>query len=109
MSKKDWKLGFKKIASSKGTDPFKMDITPYRDWRILVAAFSLGLIGSLGFNIYMSLEISGDGFTSEGIAATTVVKFNEEGLKKAITIIDEKEAQFEKVKTEGITVVDPSL
>lgn len=109
MPKKDWKAEFKKLTVSKGTDALKMEITPYRDWRIVVTVFFIGLVISLGFNIYMSIEINSDSFFATAPKSTGVIKFNEEGLAKVIAGFDEKSALFEKVKKEGVAVVDPSL
>jgi hypothetical protein len=110
MMKKNWKQEFKKITQSKGRDPLKMEITPYHDWRLAVIIFFGGLIGSLAFNIYMSIEISKDNFFAAPPRSVGVVKFNQEGLAKVMKSIDEKTALFEKVKNnEGAVAVDPSL
>lgn len=109
MPKKDWKAEFKKLTYSKGADALKMEITPYRDWRVVVIVFFIGLIGSMGFNIYMLIEIDRDTFFVAAPKSTGVITFNEEGLAKVVSGIDAKEALFEKTKTEGVSVVDPSL
>lgn len=109
MPKKNWKEEFKKLTYSKGSDPLKMELTPYRDWRILVIIFFFGLIGSLGFNIYMSIGINQDNFFVSSAKSTGVIKFDESGLNNLMVKIDQKSALFEKVKTEGVAVVDPSL
>lgn len=109
MQKRNWKAEFKKLTYSKGSDPLKMEITPYRDWRILVIAFSLGLIFSVGFNIYMSIEINRDSFFASATKAVGVIKFNETGLADVMVNIDEKAALFEKAKTERVTIVDPAI
>lgn len=109
MKKIDWKAELKKLTTTKGSDPLKMEITPYRDWRVVVIVFFVGLLTSFGFNIYMSIEINRDSFFAAAPKSTGVIKFNEDGLSKVITGIDEKAARFEKIKTEGVDVVDPSL
>lgn len=109
MPKKDWTAELKKLTYSKGVDKLKMEITPYRDWRVVVIIFFIALVGSFAFNIYMSIEINRDSFFATAPKTTGVIKFNEEGLAKVIKILDEKEALFEKAKTEGVTIVDPSL
>lgn len=86
-----------------------MEITPYRDWRILVTMFFVGLVVSIGFNVYMSTEISRDSFFTVTPKAFDGVKLNDDGLAKVIVDIDEKAARFETIKSEGVQVVDPSL
>ena len=109
MPKKNWKAELKKMTHTKGSDKLKMEITPFRDWRIIVAAFFIGLVFLVGFNVYMSIQINNDGFLSTSTKTPSVMKFNEKGLQDAIAIIDEKEALFEKIKNDGVTMVDPSL
>ena len=109
MLKKDWLKELKKLFSSKGTDPMKMEVTPFRDWRIVVVSFFVGLAVSLGFNIYMSIEINRDTFFTAIPAASESVALNKDGLMKVLAGLAEKEAVFEKTKKEGVVVVDPSL
>lgn len=109
MPKKDWKEEFKKLTYSKGTDALKMEIAPYRDWRIVALLFFCALVGSFAFNIYMSIEINSDNFFTAEIKQTGVTKFNEDGIAKIVSGIDEKATRFEKVVKEGVVAVDPSL
>lgn len=109
MPKKDWTKQAKKLFSSKGVDPLKMEITPYRDWRIVVIAFFVGLVVSFGFNIYMSVRINSDSFFATSQKKDEGVTLNKSGLTKVVEEFAAKEEVFNKVKTEGIVVVDPSL
>lgn len=109
MKKIDWKAEFKKLTTTKGSDPLKMEITPFRDWQVLVIVSSVALLASFGYNLYVSIEINRDSFFNAAPKSTGVIKFNEDGLAKVIVGIDEKAARFEKIKTEGVDVVDPSL
>lgn len=109
MFKKDWTKELKKLSFSKGVDPFKMEITPYRDWRILAGVFFIGLVVSLGFNIYMSVEINSDNFFATVPKTGGGAELNKNGLAKVLAGFADKKAAFEKVRTEGIFVVDPSL
>lgn len=110
MFKKDRiKEELKKLFSSKGSDPMKMEFTPYRDWRIVAMLFFVGLVASLGFNIYMSIEINRDSFFTATQKGGEEVALDKEGLEKVLAGFAEKESTFEKVKTEGVSVVDPSL
>ena len=109
MPKKDWKSEFKKLTYSKGVDKLKIEITPYRDWRIVVIVFFIVLVSSIWFNTYVFIEINRDTFFEAAPKSSGVVKFNEEGLTKVIAGLDEKRATFEKAKNEGVAIVDPSI
>lgn len=109
MFKKNWSKGLKKIFSTKGVDTLKMEIAPYRDWRILVSTFFVGLVASFGFNVYMSIKIDSDNFFATTPKSNSGVTLNEEGLTKILKELDEKSAAFEKVKNEGVAIADPSL
>jgi len=109
MLKKNLNALLKKFTSSKGVDTSKMEITPYRDWRIVVSVFFVGLVVSLGFNIYMSTEMNRDNFFVTAPKVSDAMKFNEKGFEEVIVDIDEKAARFEKAKTEGVSAADPSL
>lgn len=98
-----------KLSFLERNDALKMEVTPYRDWRIIVLFFFAGLVASVGFNIYMSIGINQDSFFSAAPKTADVVKFNSEGLAKVIAGIDEKAARFENAKTESVVVVDPSI
>lgn len=109
MLKKDWNKEFKKLTASKGSDPFKAEPTPYRDWRSLAMGFFAVLTLSVGFNIYMSIEINRDSFFTTTPTSDTGVVFNSEGLTAVLGNLAAKETVFEKLRTEGVSVVDPSL
>lgn len=109
ISLKNWKAEVKKLTYSKGADTLKMEISPYRDWRMVVIMFFIGLVFSFVFNVYMSIEINRDSFFTTGSRSAGSVKFNEQGLAKVVQGLDEKAAIFEKARTEGIKIVDPSL
>ncbi|HAS84701.1 MAG TPA: hypothetical protein DCS23_01325 [Candidatus Yonathbacteria bacterium] len=109
MQKKDWKAEFKKLTYSKGSDALKMEITPYRDWRILTILSFVGLVLAGSYNVYVMIQINRDSFYVAPPKSAGVAKFNEEGLAKVITSIDEKATNFEKAITEIRATVDPSL
>lgn len=109
MFKKDWNKEFKKLTASKSFDPFKIELTPYRDWRFLVAGFFVALVLSVGFNIYMSIEINRDNFFTTVPKIEQGAMFNNEGLTTVLDDLAAKEVAFEKLRTEGVQVVDPSL
>lgn len=109
MPKKDWSKEIKKMTATKGVDPYKMEITPFRDWKILVAYTFAGLIISLGYNVYMSFQINHESFFSVEKAAEGGAVFNSKALSEVLENIATKEANFEKIKKEGVPVSDPSI
>lgn len=109
MKKINLEAELKKLTYSKGTDALKMEITPYRDWRIVVIVFFVGLIASFSFNLYISININRESFFDVPMRSGGVTKFDEEGLAKTITTMDEKAIRYEAAKNGPMTLVDPSL
>lgn len=108
MTKKDWNIDLKKLTTTKGVDRFRMEITPFRDWMIVVIVLFISLIASIGFNIFLTSEANRDALFSATPKAAGVLKFNEEGLVKIIKEIDDRAERFEKAKTQKIELVDPA-
>lgn len=109
MLKKDWKKELKKLFASKGIDASKVGITPYRDWRTVVAVFFVALSASIGFNVYMFIEINQGGFFTNTPKGIDGVKFDRDGLARVLDELVAREAIFEKLKTESVPVIDPSI
>lgn len=109
MPKKDWEKTIKKLFTSRGVDTLKIEPTPYRDWGIIVGVFFLGLIVSLGFNVYMSMKINSDDFFVAPKSEANGPVLNKIGLEKVLTELSEKETYSLKVIKEGVSVIDPSL
>ncbi|MBI5401201.1 MAG: hypothetical protein HZB12_03770 [Candidatus Yonathbacteria bacterium] len=109
MFKKDWIKEIKKLLLLKGNDPMKMETAPFRDWRVIATTFFAGLALSVGFNVYMSIEINRDSFFVAPQKNGEAVILDKEGLAKVLAGFAEKEALFEKARTEGVPTVDPSL
>ena len=109
MLKKNWNKEIKKITASKGVDPYKLEITPFRDWKILIAYSFAGLIISLGYNIYMSFQINRESFFAVENKTEGGAVFNSVALSEVLKNIADKESNYERIKTEGLPVFDPSL
>lgn len=99
---------FKKLFDSKGIDSLKAEAAPFRDWKILVISFFVGLSLSLAFNIYMSLQINNDSFFTATTQKYAGPVLNREGLVKVLADLTAKEAFLSKPTSEALTVVDPS-
>lgn len=109
MFKKDLIKEFKKHSSLKGADSTKLEITPFRDWRIVAVTFFVGLALSVGFNVYMSIGINRDSFFTATPKNGETVTLKKDDLAKVLAGFAEREALFEKAGTEKSAVVDPSL
>ncbi|MEK7460516.1 MAG: hypothetical protein AAB628_03140 [Patescibacteria group bacterium] len=109
MLKKNWSKEIKKILTTKGVDSHKMEITPFRDWKKIATYSFVGLILSLGVNIYMSFQINDESFFSAEKITNEGAIFNSNSLSEVLEDIENREQNFEKIKKEGISVLDPSL
>lgn len=109
MDKKDWKKELQKLFVARGTDKEKMEISPRRDWSIVVALFMLGFIVSVGFNTYLFNRINEDALLVPSSQKDETVEFDREKLAKVLEIIGGKEAAFEELKNAPVSAVDPSL
>lgn len=106
MFKKFWSNN---IKNSNEADSAKMEITPFRDWKIILMVSLVGFMVSLGFNIYMSLQLSQEKFFSVKRNVEPGVVFNSYALSLVLENIAKKEGDFERIKIEGVSVPDPSL
>lgn len=93
----------------RGSDSSKMEIAPYRDWRILGVGFFIIFLLSFGFNMYILYEVNRDNFFVVPEIKSQGVLFNREGLNRVLNTITTRESIFEKLKTETMKVNDPSL
>jgi len=83
-----------------------------RDWEIMVLAFAVGLIALSIFSwrIYLGNKIAGGYFVPEINSADVSTKIVDlSRLKKDLSILDSKQEQFIKLKTNQPKLVDPSL
>ena len=86
----------------------KMEIAPFRDWRVIAFVFFVGIAVSIGFNVYMSIEINRDNFFTAPAKSGESTYLDKEGLERVLSELAEKDVLFEKARTEKSTVVDPS-
>ena len=100
-------IGFASLL--RGADSSKIEISPYRDWRIALIIFFIGLFISLGFNLYILYEVNRDNFSGAPQAVIREVSLSHEGLMKSLRLIETKEEAFGKIKTRIIDMGDPSL
>ncbi len=99
---------FKKKMVIKNTDPFKKGVTPFRDWKFIVIIFFVGIVASVCFSLYMSIEINRDNFFTAKSEVGEVAELNTQGLAKVLSLFSQREILFKKAQTEKLDVVDPS-
>lgn len=116
MFKKDFIKRAKDIFSLKGigsllgnSDPSKIGIAPYRDWRMVGIGFFTIFLVSLGFNIYILFEVNRDNLFVVSQSINHEVSFNREGLNRVLGLFATREASFERLKKETVDARDPSL
>ena len=99
---------FKKKIILKNTDPFKKEVTPFRDWKFIVIIFFVGIVASVCFSLYMSIEINRDNFFTAKSEVGEVAELNTQGLAKVLSLFSQREILFKNAQTEKLDVVDPS-
>lgn len=101
-------LSFKTILSRKKTkDKFKIEITPYRDWKIIGEVFFGLLIVLFAAHAYLFMRLQDDSFfTSKEVEAP--IGFKKERVISTVEYYREKAIQFEARKLEKPSVVDPA-
>ena len=83
-----------------------------RDWKIVISIFAVLLIivSVLAWKIYLSREIGGGFFSNTQIPDDTLeVTMDSKRLKNDLFIMENKQADFAKVKAMRSRLVDPSL
>jgi len=93
-------------------DQSEQGLTPavYRDWVILVSAFSLITLVFAGIGLYLFLKINNEEiFLLEKQNIQTQKTIDQVKLKEVIVHHEEKEKQFQELFSERPRVVDPAL
>jgi hypothetical protein len=83
-----------------------------RDWQIIVLAFGLGLIivSAFAWQIYLSNKIGGGYFESDDVSSGVVVRMiDQKRLENSVSILKQKEIDFENEAGTRTNLVDPSL
>lgn len=109
MNKKDLTKKLKKMFSTEGTDPTKMEIAPFRNWRNVVIFFFAGVVVSVVFGAYLLKNVNEGDFFGKVESRPEVVQFDTKKLMLVLDSFKKKEALFEELKKNATPVVDPSL
>lgn len=105
----DIKRIIKRLAQHQDKDKFKIEMTPHRDWRILVITFAVLVVavGFASFYIFVQIERDEIFIAKEGEKAHARI-FNTQKLKDTIKTFEEKKATLEILRTERPPIIDPS-
>ena len=109
IQKKKLDQKIKKMFATKGNDPTKIEITPYRDWRIVVIIFLWGIFVSLGLNVYLFMRINEEDFFGASVKKEEIITFNTEKLLTVLEGFKKKEEISEALKKAPTPIIDPSL
>ena len=83
-------------------------VNPRRDWNILIILFFVFILASIGFDLYMYLQIkSGDMYISVNKSELTIENLKSADLKKILDKFESKKVIITTLKLEKL--IDPSL
>jgi len=98
-----------KISFLIDRDQQKLVLTTYRDWLILIVAFSLVSFVTAGIGLYLFIKInSGEIFIAEREGTRMQKIIDETELSKTIAHYEEKQAMSQELLLNRPRVVDPS-
>ncbi len=113
MKKIDFKKLFKKKNNQITVGPaLAWPINFIRDWKMVVLIFAVGLVllSLFAWNIYLSDQIAGGYLASEAVPADTIIKtIDQKKLNNNLLILETRRADYLKIKSSGLKLVDPAL
>lgn len=98
-----------KFFAKKDRDTLKIEITPYRDWKIIVNAFFVAFMVLVALHMYVFVELSNDTLFAQKDTTDTVIMFNKDRLLKVVDQYDAKAAKYNALLETKPAVVDPSV
>lgn len=107
--KTNWSKKIKKFLIKQEGDKTRFEATPYKDWRLVVFVFVVGLVGSLVFSVYLFLGVSNDSFFTQPTTKIQGVTLDVEKLSAVLEVLNKKENLFSSLNIATSTLVDPSL
>ena len=104
-----FKEGIKRFKKS-GVGNARNLMQPTRDWKIILLVFILLNAAIVIFSTYLFLQINkGEIFLVEPTQSSIIDTVDRDLLSETIFLFEEKSRQFEKLKKNKPTLVDPSL
>ncbi len=80
------------------------------DWKVLLSAFLLTIVGVLSFSVHVYLGVkAGDLFQAQGKADAPEVLINRAGLDQVLQVFDARAQKLKDLQAQEPVLVDPSL
>lgn len=99
----------RRLLSVGDRDTEKLEVYPLRDWRTLSILFAVGFVCSVGYHMYLFMNINEDNFfATTAVVTPEPVAFNSEKIAATIALFNEQDAEFERFKAASTTIADPS-
>jgi flagellar basal body-associated protein FliL len=106
----DSKKIFKRFTQLRDNDKLKMEITPRKDWQLLVVFFVVLAVIVAATSFYIFVHIENDEiFLAKGEDRPALKVFNAAKLKNIIQTLRSREEDLANLKANRPHVVDPSL
>ena len=98
-----------KFFAKQDRDKMKTEITPYRDWKILVNTFFVVLVMLVAVHVYVFVQLSNDTLFAQKDTTDTVITFNKDKLLKTVDHYDAKAVKYDDLLQTKPAVVDPAV
>ena len=98
-----------KFFAKKDQDKRKVEITPYRDWKILMNTFFVVLAALVVTHVYVFIKLSNDALFAQKDTTDMVVTFKKDRLLKTVDYFDAKAIRYDALLKTKPAVVDPSI
>lgn len=101
---------FTRIFSLLGDrDPGKVEITPHRDWLILVGLFAALIVVVAGVSALLFVQTGDEGLSAAEAETQPKPKiFNVKRLSSVISEFESREMKLQELRTERPHTIDPS-
>ncbi len=111
MIKINYKKIIEKFSEIGDKDKLKSILTPFRDWKIIIAVFLLSFVLLVVASIYFFMLVNTEKIFFKKIDGTVkkLSVMNIPELKKTIDFFDNKAEKFKSLTDKKPKVVDPSL
>ncbi|MHB0978278.1 MAG: hypothetical protein ACYC1K_02670 [Minisyncoccota bacterium] len=103
-------LNFKKVSLMRGGSFLGWGQSAHRDWKIILTGFIVAVLFSLLFSFLVFKQINNAGGSTASQNGTIEnSSIDTTLLKKIISYYDDQSKKFEKIKSNKISLPDPSI
>lgn len=100
---------FTRIFSFLGDrDPGKAEITPHRDWIVLVGIFVALMVAVAGASALLFMQTGDEGLSAAEETQPKSKIFNVKRLSSVISEFEDRETKLQELRTERPHTIDPS-